>query len=402
MMFALENTLVLDLTHTGPGDVCTMMLGDLGSEVIKIQAIPDVSPKGRASYIDDDLKNHVFNPLNRNKKSLGLNLRAEEARAIMYRLCERADVVVEGFRPGTVKRLGVDYETVAAINPRIIYCSLSGYGQSGPYAGLPGHDVNYTGMSGVLGLIGNRTGPPVIPLNLLGDFAGAALHGVIGILAALAARHTIGKGQYVDIAYLDTTISLLSFFGTRYFASGTILRRGETALHGAYPYYGVYETRDGKYISIGCLESRFWEVLCGALELEHLAEHHFQPDHFFMGSENPLWEEVRGELQRVFLTRTRDEWFEFLAPYDIPVGKVYAMDEVFGDPQVRHREMTVELEHELLGKVVQIGSPIKLSETPACARRLAPTFGQHTREVLKELDYPDSEIERFYEERVIG
>jgi Predicted acyl-CoA transferases/carnitine dehydratase len=225
-------------------------------------------------------KQAAFDALNRNKRSIGLNLRSEKGRQIFYRLAETTDVIVEGFRPGVVKRLGVDYEEIKTINPRVIYCSLSGYGQDGPYSSLPGHDVNYISIAGALGLLGTSDGPPIVPLNLLADFAGASLHGVIGILSALVARYKTGVGQYVDIAYTDGVMSLLTWFISNYFSSGAMFKKGETWLHGAYPYYGVYEAKDGKYVSLGCVEPWFWENLCRALGKEEYIPYHVSPEHF--------------------------------------------------------------------------------------------------------------------------
>lgn len=221
MTQALEGIKILDLSRVPPGDFCTMFLGDMGAEVLKIEPPPDMarragsglSPIGEVRRMEA-----AYNPLNRNKKSMGLNLRSEEGCHIFYRLTEKADVIVEGFRPGVVKRLGVDYETVMKINPRIIYCSISGYGQDGPYQNLPGHDINYISIGGVLGLISEKERRPVIPLNLVADYAGGALHATMGILTALVARERTGKGQYVDISMTDCVVSLLSGTAQNYFA----------------------------------------------------------------------------------------------------------------------------------------------------------------------------------------
>ncbi len=405
-MLPLENIKVLDLTHLGPGNFCAMILGDLGAEVVKIQALPGISPRGAGIGVLPDeqgtRKREVHDALNRNKKGLALNLRSEIGHQIFCRLGERADVIVEGFRPGTVARLGIDYKTMREINPGIIYCSLSGYGQTGPYSNLPGHDINYISLGGALSLIGSNKSPPTIPLNLIADFGGAPLHGVIGILAALIARDKTGKGQYVDIAYLDTVISILANFASQYFATGIVIKRGETALHGAYPYYGVYETRDGKYLSIGCLEPWFWENLCRALGKEEYISYHFLPDHRFAKVEDDKMDEIHDWLREAFLTRDRDEWFEYLRKLDVPVGKVHTLDEVFCDPQVLHREMVIELEHPTLGIVKQIGTALKMSETPAKVRNFSPSFGEHTQELLSDLGYTQEEIEELRKIKVIG
>ncbi len=402
-MLALEDIKVLDLAPLAPGALCTMFLGDLGAEVIKIEAPPDARRPGALGISPKDeqaRREAAYNPLNRNKKSLGLNLRTEAGRQIFYRLIEKADIIVEGYRPGVVKRLGIDYDTVKNLNPKIIYCSLSGYGQDGPYSNLPGHDINYISFGGALALIGNQDGPPVIPLNLIADFAGASLHGVIGILSALIAREKIGTGQYIDIAYMDTVISLLAFFTPNYFLRGIMPKRGETALHGAYPYYAIYETKDGKYISLGCLEPYFWENLCRALGKEELIPYHFEPDHLWKKPEAD-WAKITLSLKQLFRTKTRDEWFDFLAKNDVPIAKVYTLDEVFSDPQVTHREMVIEINHPSFGKVSQVGIAIKMSKTPGKVRSLAPLLGEHTEEILLNLGYSKPEIENLRQTGVI-
>ncbi|MBC8274792.1 MAG: CoA transferase [Chloroflexi bacterium] len=405
-MLALEGIKVLDLTHLAPGGLCTMILGDLGADVIKVEALPGVGGRGAVIGLspmgEEGRREAAFDALSRNKRSIGLNLKSDKGRDIFYQLAQTADVVVEGFRPGVVKRLGVDYEKIRSINPGIIYCSLSGYGQDGPYSNRSGHDVNYISMAGALSLIGSTDRPPVVPLNLLADFAGASLHGVMGILAALVARGKTGRGQHVDIAYTDGVITLLSWFVSNYFSRGIMFNRGETWLHGAYPYYGVYEAKDGKYVSIGCLEPWFWENLCRALGKEEYISYCISPEHFLHKPEGEKWEEISSCLKQVFLTRTRDEWFDFLIDKDVPVGKVYTFDEVFNDPQVLHRQMVLEIDHPTLGKVKHPGIAIKLSETPGKVRSLAPIFGEHTDEILRELSYSKSQIEELRQSDIIG
>lgn len=405
-MLALEGIRILDLTHLAPGALCTMILGDLGADVIRIEAPPGVGGRGAGLGMsplgEEGRKRAAFDALNRNKRSVGLNLRSELGRGIFYKLARTADVIIEGFRPGVVKRLGVDYESVRQVNPQIIYCSLSGYGQDGPYSKFPGHDVNYISIAGALNLIGTAGQPPVIPLNLLADFAGASLHGVIGIMAALVARNKTGKGQYVDISYTDGAMSVITWFISQYFATGVLFSKGETWLHGAYPYYSVYQAKDGKYVSIGCVEPWFWENLCRALGKEEYIPYCISPEHFFHKPEGEIWEKIFSDLRQIFLTKTRDEWFDFLSQKDVPVGKVYTLDEVFSDPQVLHREMVVELEHPSVGKVRQPGIAVKLSETPGKIRRLAPIFGEHTEEILLELGYDQSQIGELRQSSVIG
>jgi alpha-methylacyl-CoA racemase len=403
-MLALEGVRILDLSMLVPGAFCTMLLADLGAEVLKIEA-PGITELGRspgALRDEEKRKTAAYYAPDRNKRSIVVNLKSEAGREVFYRLSQRADVVVEGFRPGVAKRLQIDYETISKLNPQIIYCSLSGYGQDGPYHTFPGHDINYIAMAGVLGLIGSSGGFPAIPLNLLADFAGAALYGALGISVALVARNRTGKGQYVDMAYMDGAISLMTWFNCGYFLDGSMLRRGESWLHGAYPYYGVYETKDGKHITIGCLEPHFWENLCRLLGKEEYVPYHFALEHNFRKPEGQKWDEIRSSLRQIFLTKTRDEWFELLIRNDVPAGKVYAPDEVFSDPQVLHRQMVVEVEHPTLGKIKQVGIAPKLSNTPGKVRSLAPLPGEHTDEVLRELGYKQKDIGNLRQEGAVS
>jgi crotonobetainyl-CoA:carnitine CoA-transferase CaiB-like acyl-CoA transferase len=402
-MLALEGVKILDLSMLVPGAFCTMLLGDLGADVLKIEApgANEFRDSSRALPKEGQRKAAAYYALDRNKKSIVVNLKSEAGREIFYRLSQHADVIVEGFRPGVVKRLKIDYETINKLNSKIIYCSLSGYGQDGPYHAFPGHDVNYIAMAGVLGLIGSDEGLPAIPLNLVADFAGAALYGALGISVALVARNKTGKGQYVDVAYMDGAISLMTWFNCGYLFDGSTLKRGESWLHGAYPYYGVYETRDGKHITIGCLEPHFWENLCRLLGKEEFIPYGFALEHTFHKPEGEKWDEIHSSLQQVFLTKTRDEWFELLIRNDVPAGKVYTPDEVFSDPQVLHRQMVVEVEHPTLGKIKQIGIAPKLSGTPGKVRSLSPLRGEHTDEILQGLGYEQEEIKNLRREGVV-
>jgi crotonobetainyl-CoA:carnitine CoA-transferase CaiB-like acyl-CoA transferase len=402
-MLALEGLKVLDLSNYVPGALCTMILADMGAEVIKIepaQPFP-MDNMGYSSKGDEKRRESAFFALNRNKKSMGLNLRSEAGKQIFYRLAKEADVVIEGYRPGVVKRLAVDYDTINRLNPRIIYCSLSGYGQDGPYRLFSGHDINYISLAGVLGLIGPADGPPSIPLNLIADFAGVSLYGAIGILLAYIAREKTGKGQYIDHTYMEGAMHLMTWFTQKYFLDGTVMKRGETWATGVYPYYAVYETKDGKYLSIGCLEPHFWEGLCRFLGREDYIAHIWTMDMTYRKPDEKC-DEMFAFLKNTFLTKTRDEWFDLLAEKDIPIGKVYSMDEVFTDPQVVARKMVIEIDDPELGKIKQIGILPKLSETPGSVRMLPPLHGDHTDEILLGLGYSQEEIAKFREESVVG
>jgi crotonobetainyl-CoA:carnitine CoA-transferase CaiB-like acyl-CoA transferase len=393
MTMPLEGITVLDLTRLAPGPYCTMILADLGADVIKIEE--PGPPTGRRAEQAGSLST-VSPPrygidrhaphwaLNRNKKTIGLNLKHDEARQIFYQLAERADVVVEEFRPGVAKRLGIDYDTLRQRNPRLIYCAVTGYGQSGPYKDLVGHDINYISMAGCLGMIGEKGGAPVIPHNIIADFAGGGMHGAIGVLAALMARERTGRGQFVDIAMTDGVYSLLVSHLSTYFATGIVPRRGETLLDGGAHYYNIYETQDGKWLSIGSIEPWFYANLCKALGREDLL-----PCEFVEAEQREI---LQRTLSDIFKTKTRDEWFDILTRNDICVGKVYDLNETEHDPHLRARQMIVEVDHPEAGKVKQVGISVKLSETPGQIRFLAAPMGAHTGEILTAIGYSQEKI----------
>ncbi|GIX48142.1 MAG: CoA transferase [Candidatus Tectimicrobiota bacterium] len=399
-MLPLEGIQVLDLTRLAPGPHCTMILADLGAEVLKIEE--PGPPTGRRAQqaagqptewkVPGIDRHSPFNALNRNKRSMGLNLKTDAGREIFYKLAERADVVVEEFRPGVAKRLGIDYETLRPRNPRLIYCAITGYGQTGPYRTQVGHDINYIAMAGALGIMGPKDGPPTIPHNLLADYAGGGMHGAIGILAALLARERTGRGQFVDIAMTDGVLTLLAASLSNYFGAGLIPQRGEGMLDGAAPFYNVYRTKDDKWLSIGAIEPWFYANLCKALGREDLIPYEF---------DTARWPEIRQIFQDIFRTKTRDEWFDVLSQSDVCVGKVYRYDELEDDPQLQARQMFIELEHPEVGRVKQVGISVKLSETPGQVRRLAPRQFEHTTEVLQSLGYSAEDIAKLRQAGVV-
>jgi crotonobetainyl-CoA:carnitine CoA-transferase CaiB-like acyl-CoA transferase len=380
-MGVLDGIKILELARVPPAEMPGMMFADMGADVLKIET-PD--PRRDASL--EAQRREAFAFVNRNKRSLSLNLKAPEGQEIFRKLAAGADVIVEGFRPGVMKRLGADYETIRAFNPRVVYCSLSGFGQDGPYRDYPAHDMNYLSLAGVLGLIGEADRKPAIPLNLVADYAGASLHGALGIMLALFARERTGRGQHVDVAYLDTTISLLAATPNMrfFFSDGKAPRRGQGFLSGTYPYYAIYETRDGKLLTIGCTEPWLWENFCRAIGRPDFARFARKPDQFVRAA-NAEEDAARREIEALIRTRDRDEWYDLLVKADVCVGKVYDVEEMVADPQVLHRRMIVEVEHPKHGTVREVGVAIKLSETPGSVRSAAPAPGEHTDEVLEEL-----------------
>jgi crotonobetainyl-CoA:carnitine CoA-transferase CaiB-like acyl-CoA transferase len=403
MPAALDGIKILELTRVGPGAFCTMMLADMGAEVLKIEAPPSGKLAGSgASPKPEDARKLATSFTNRNQKSMTLNLKDPAGQTILHQLAKRSDVLVEGFRPGVMQRLGGDYETLKKLNPRIVYCALSGYGQDGPYRDYPAHDLNYLSLAGVANLIGPAERPPAIPLNIIADYAGATMHGVAGIMFALFARERTGEGQFVDVSYLDTTISLLAATPNvrDYFADDVMPGRGKGIFSGEYAYYGFYETKDRKMISIGCTEPWLWQNLCDAINRPDLKDCAMKPGDFSaQATERQAY--ARAELQKVFLTKTRDEWFAVLTKADVCIGKVYDVPEVLQDPQVRHRRMAVELDHPVAGKVTQAGIAVKLSSTPGSIRSFAPALGENTEEVLRAIGYSVAKIAELREKRVV-
>jgi alpha-methylacyl-CoA racemase len=393
----LDGIKIIELARVPPAEMPAMLLADMGADVLKIETPEAERPRGTEAD-----RRAAFAFVNRNKRSLTLNLKAPEGQAIFRRLAAGADVIVEGFRPGVMKRLGADYEALHALNPRLVYCSLSGFGQDGPYRDFPAHDLNYISLAGVLGLIGEAGRKPAIPLNLVADYAGASLHGALGIMLALFARERTGRGQHVDVAYLDTSVSLLAATPNMrfFFSDGVAPRRGEGFLGGSYPYYAIYETRDGKLLTIGCTEPWLWENFCRAIGRPEFARCARQPDQFVRAA-NAEEEAVRHEIEALMRTRDRDDWYEQLVRADVCVGKVYDVEEVVADPQLRHRHMIVETEHPTIGKVRQFGIAIKLSDTPGSVRSAAPLPGEHTESVLKDIGVSAEEIARLRGKGVI-
>src|SRR5579863_5610891 len=359
---------VLDLTKLAPGPHCTMILGDLGADIIRVDEPGPPSGRRAQQAGGGDVKAprpsaSPANALARNKRSIALNLKSGPGKEIYLRLAQRADVVVEEFRPGVAKRLGIDYETLSATNPKLVYCAVTGFGQTGPFKNYVGHDLNYIATSGALSMIGRKDQPPSIPLNLLADYAGGGMHAAIGVLAALLARHQTGRGQYVDIAMLDGTMLLIAQALSNHYGKGWIPRRGATTLDGSAPYYNLYLTKDDKYITIGSVEPWFYANLCRALGAEEFIQDEYNSARF---------DEIKARFTEIFKTKTRDEWWEVLTKNDICVGRMLTLDEVEHDPQIRARNMIVEVQAPSGEKVKQVGISIKLSETPGSIRSLAP------------------------------
>jgi len=391
-MKPLDNITVLDLTRLLPGAVATMMLGDFGAEIIKIEE-PGVGDPARQSRAGIKQPGAYFLATNRNKRSITINLKHERGRWIFFKLVEKADVVVEGFRPGVMDRLGIGYEALKEINPRLIYCAITGYGQDGPYRLKAGHDANYLSVAGLLNVNGPREGAPTLSGVQLADLAGGSLHAVIGVLLALQARARTGEGQFVDVSMMDGSLALMYVPFASFLANGAQPERGNEGLSGRYACYQIYETKDGRYLSLGALEHKFWENACRVLGREDFIGKCFS---------DSAQEEMIEAFREIFKTRTAAEWLAAFENVDTCVALINDIAEMIDDPQVKHRGLIAEIEHPTEGALKQIAPTVKLSATPGAMRLPPPRLGEHTREILESLDYTDEMIKSLAREEVIS
>lgn len=340
---ALKGIKVLDLSRLLPGPYCSMVLSDHGAEVISIE---DKRFKAEAAFPT---------LVNRNKSHMTLNLKTDEGKEIFYRMVKESDVVMEGFRPGVVDKLNIDYSTLNKINPGIIYCSITGYGQTGSYKNRAGHDVNFLGVSGVLDLIGEKDKPPSIPGVQIADIAGGGMNAVVGILLALQARHRTGKGQYIDISMTDACVALLHLALDFQQMTGQVAEKSDSILSHRYAFYNTYETKDGKYLTIGALENRFWKRLCEIIGKPEYAELQYDED---------KREEITGCLRQTFKSKTLDTWKEELGDMDICWSPVNSIPDVLEEPLFREREMVVDFKDKNGYISKTIGMPVKLCGAP--------------------------------------
>lgn len=404
MTLPLENIKILDLSRMLPGPYCSMILGDLGAEVIRVEdpKFPYANPppfyqKGRHRV-------SAFNAiLMRNKKSITLNLKKQKAKETFYELVRESDVILETFRPGVMEKLEIDYDTLAKINKSIIFCSLSGYGQTGPYKENAGHDMNYVGLCGILDLNRKRKKfnkkdqerKPVVPGVQVADVGGAMM-AAIGILGAIIERENNPEkeGQYIDVGMLDSVFSFNPMAAAYHFSkskSGTIVP--ENPLHGSMPYYQIYKTKDDKYLTVGAIEMKFWHELCEGLGRDDLK--------LKQGAKGEEREYVFEELQKEFLRKDLGEWMEIFKDKDACVAPIKDFGEACNDPQIKSREMVQTQEHPKVGEIKNIASPIKYSRTPLKIRSLAPKVGKHTKEILKEMGHSKEEIKEFKRNGII-
>jgi alpha-methylacyl-CoA racemase len=399
MSLPLEGIKVLDLSRLLPGGFCSLLLADFGADVLKVE------DTGVGDYIrlsppyidgaDDSAKSALFLSLNRNKRSIRLDLKSEGGREVLLALVREYDVVLESFRPDVLERLGVGYERMRAENPGIVYCAISGYGQTGPKREAAGHDMNYLGLVGLLGLTGEHGGPPVQAAGQIADLGGGALMAAFGIMAALherdgtparegrPGREGSGEGQIVDVSMADGALSWLAMVAGAYFADGNRPQRGELLLAGSVICYRPYECADG-WVSLGALEPKFWQAWCRGVDREDLIERQFERP----GSE------AHGQVMEIFKARPRADWEAFAREHNCCLEPVLELDEALESDLVKEREMVVEIEQPGANRPVrQLGIPVKLTRTPGEHTRLpGPALGEHTEEVLRAAGYSEAEV----------
>ncbi|MFN3974680.1 MAG: CaiB/BaiF CoA transferase family protein [Dehalococcoidia bacterium] len=383
----LKGMRVLDFTQVMAGPFCTLLLGDLGADVVKVERPPDgeENRRGAVRWNGEPLP---FLLINRNKRGICLDLKNPEGRKVALRLAQQADVVVENYRPGTMKDLGLDYESVCRVKPDIIYCSISGFGQTGPYAYRGGYDLIAQGMSGLMSVTGVPDGPPVKVGVPICDLV-AGLYAAQSIMAAYIYRLKTGRGQYLDVSLLESGIAMTFWETAEYFGTGQPPRPMGSAHRLSAPYQ-AFRGSDGKYFTIGAGNQANWRRLCQAIGRPDLVEDpRFADGAHRIRNLNALQQ----ELERTFATRPAAHWLAVLDAAEVPCGPIYTLDEVYKDPHVLARGMLIELEHPAAGKVPQIGVPVKFSLTPGRIARPAPMLGQHTQEVLQEAGFTYQEIE---------
>jgi alpha-methylacyl-CoA racemase len=393
----LDGLTVLDLSRLLPGPFCSLLLADFGADVIKVE------DTGMGDYVRwsppyyegaaETAKSALFLALNRGKRSIRINLKSEPGKDALLRLVAGADVLIESFRPGVLDRLGVGYERLREVNPGLVYCAISGYGQDGPNRDRSGHDMNYLGLNGILGLTGDPDGPPVQAAAQIADIGGGSLMAAVGILIALRERERSGEGQLVDCSMFDGALSWLAMVAAEAFASGRGARRGELPLAGRFVCYRPYACADG-HVSLGALEPKFWSAWCEGVGRPDLVSHQFEAP----GSE------THQAVEAIFRERTREQWRGFASEHDCCLEPVLDLDEVLDSELVRAREMVVAIDQPGVAQAVrQLGAPIKLSRTPAdTGRAPGPELGEHTDQVLAAAGFSEAEIGALHEAGAIA
>jgi crotonobetainyl-CoA:carnitine CoA-transferase CaiB-like acyl-CoA transferase len=395
---ALADVRVLDLTRLLPGGFCSLLMADLGADVVKVEdtGMGDYVRWAPPYYGSDEqqglgTRSALYLALNRGKRSIRVDLKSEGGRDALLRLAPEFDVVLESYRPGVLDRLGCGYDVLREANPRLVLCAITGYGQTGPKAQAAGHDMNYLGLTGLLGLTGEPGGRPIQSAGQIADIGGGALMAAFGVMAALRERERTGEGQFVDISMTDGALSWLAMVAGAHLCDGQVPERGRGQLTGGFLCYLPYEAADG-WVTCGALEPKFWRNFCEGVGREDLVESQFQ------APESDAWHEVA----EIFRSRTREEWRAFNDEHDAMIEPVLELDEALDSELVRAREMVVEVDQPELGPVRLLGAPVKLSRTPADPTRPAPALGEHTEEVLREAGFADDELAALLESGAVA
>jgi len=389
----LSGIRVLDLSRLLPGAYASQMLADFGADVMKVEE-PESGDYGR--YMPPHGAGGMsllFLAINRNKRSTTLNLKLPVGRDIFLHMVRNADVVLESFRPGVLERLGLGYEQLKEVNPGIIYCAISGYGQDGPARLRAGHDLNYEGYAGLLDYNRGPNGEPTMPPTQLGDLAGGSYMAVVGILTALVGRAQTGEGRNIDVSMTEGVMSLLPLVTAAYLNTDKVPKPGHSSLDGGLPCYNIYETKDGKHVTLAALEPKFWHTFC-----THIGHLELLPFHQPRGHEER--DEAMNQLRIIFKMKTRDEWVAELADIDTCVGPVYSIDEALNDPHAQARGVTVSSD---IGSDTMRTLPTfpRMSGVEAIQHHAPPTLGEHTSEILHSFGYSDADIEQFKEQGAI-
>ncbi len=384
-MGPLHSLKILDFTALLPGPFGTLLLADLGADVLRVEA-PHRADPVRYAPPGDGYSSAAHSYLNRNKRSIGLNLKCPDAIELVKELVAEYDIVVEQFRPGVMAKLGIGYEELKAVNPRVIFCSITGYGQTGPYRDRAGHDNNYLALSGLSSYTGSKASGPVPAGLQIADVAGGSLHGALGILAAVIHRDRTGEGQAVDVSMTDAAFTLNTIMGAACVAGGVVTGMEGNALNGG-GYYGYYETNDGRWMSVGSIEPQFLEALCAALDID-------VPDLRGFGVQPETEQEFHALLQEKFAALTFAECCELFAAVDACVEPVLGLDEASEHPLFEAREMITDVPTPDGGTQRQVAAAVKFSGSAPSYRQIGAALGEHTEEVLRELGKSDADIDR--------
>ncbi len=395
MALPLEGVRVLDLTSVMAGPYCSMLLGDMGADVIKIESFPDGdTSRGFVPQIRGE--SYCFTVLNRNKRSLAIDMKSAKGRDIVQQLAKRADIITENFRPGVVKKLGLDYESLRSANPGLVYASMSGFGQTGPYAGRGGHDIIAQGMSGIMMMTGEPGGRPAKVGIAMNDIA-SGVTALYAILGAYISRLRSGQGQYVETSLLEAGLAWSQWEFGAFFGAGELPAAMGTRHRRAAPYQ-AYRTSDG-YVTVGANNEKLWRAFCEQV----CASPHWLSDPRYASNALRVQhaDALQADIEAVFTSHPTAHWVEALDAAAVPGGPVYSYQQVFDDPHVKARAMVVEMEHPIMGTIKTFGSPVKSSGELVSIRRAAPWLGQHSEEIVRSLGIAEDEVKSLFDEAII-